>query len=99
MKTERHNRNRFLRSGALFIVKSSFGRLFWCSIRKLSGEGEENFISGESVVDEGVIVSRAETFEGLKSNLGDACKLKLEYGLHRQRSVRSKILKTDFFHN
>lgn len=99
MKTERHKRNPRLLKGALFVVKSTFGRLFWCSIRKLSGEGEEEFISGESVVDEGMIVSQAESFEGLKSKLGDICKLKLEYSLHRHTSARSKILKTDYFHN
>ena len=99
MKTDKHKRNPRLQKGALFVVKSAVGRLFWCSIRTMSGDGEEEFISGDSIVDEGSIVSRAETFEGLKSNLGDVCRLKLEHGLHRHKSVRSKILKTDFFHN
>jgi hypothetical protein len=99
MKTDKHKRNPRLQKGALFIIKSSVGRLFWCTIRKLNDDDKEEFISGDTVVDEGMIVSRAETFDGLKSNLGEACMLKLEYGLHKNRSVRSKILKTDFFHN
>jgi hypothetical protein len=98
MKTNRPKRNQRLQKGALFVVRY-YRRLFWCTIRKSRLDGEDEFISGDSVVDEGLIVSRAETFEGLKSNLGDACKLKLDYGLHKIKSVRSKILKTDFFHN
>ena len=99
MKTDKHNQNPHLQKGALFVVKSSAGRLFWCTVKKFSRVGEEEFVSGDSVVDEGLIVSRAETFSELKSYLGDVCKLKLEYGLHRNRCIRSKILKTDFFHN
>ncbi len=49
MKTDKYKRNPRLQRGAIFVNKSSIGKLFWCTIRRLRGDDKDEFISGDTM--------------------------------------------------
>jgi hypothetical protein len=85
----------------LFLVKAGndFTRTFVGQIyRETTAEGV-SIVRGSVIVNEGKIWAASETIEILGQSLDDLCILKLDYGLHANTGVTSKIFKTDFFLN
>lgn len=85
----------------LMLVKpgNDFGRTFTAEIYRETTKTGESIVRGNVVVNEGQLWSSAETQEELRKNLDDICLMKLDFGLHSDAGVFTKIFDIDFFLN
>ncbi len=85
----------------LFLVKAGndFTRTFVGQInREITSEGV-SIVRGTVVVNSGKIWAAGDTVEILGQYLDEFCILKLDYGLHANTGVTTKVFDTDFFLN
>ncbi len=83
----------------LFLVKSGWNRTFLAEIFRDSTEDGKAINYGTVVVNEGKIWSTGETQDELSNYLDDICTMKLDYSLHDDAGVSTKIAGESFFHN
>lgn len=83
----------------LFLVKADWSRTFIGTIRReIDGDGNP-LVSGEVIVQEGKLWSKASSQEVLMKNMDDICRMKLDIGLHSHAGVTTQIFGEDFFLN
>jgi hypothetical protein len=83
----------------LMLVKADWERTFMAEIyREKTTEGK-SIVRGNVVINEGKCWSLAETQEELSNYMNGICKMKLDMGLHSNRSLTIPIFKADFFLN
>jgi len=83
----------------LFLIKADLQRTFIGSIRRKADSEDNPVLSGEVIVQEGMIWSMYSDEEELRNNLDDICLMKLDFRLHEDLGVTTKILNMDFFWN
>jgi hypothetical protein len=83
----------------LFLVKSEWDRTFFAEIVRDKTEDGKTINRGTVVVNEGKIWSAGETQDELGDYLDDICTMKLDFGLHANGGVSSKIGEEKYFHN
>ena len=88
----------------LFMAKAGkkdWTRCFWGTINRDKDEnGNEISVSGKVLMkDRAEIWSQAENQDTLGENLDGIVEMVLDYGLHDNAGVTSKICRTPFFHN
>jgi hypothetical protein len=83
----------------LFLVKSKWDRTFFAEIVRDKTEDGKTINRGSVVVNEGKIWSAGETQDELGYYLDDICTMKLDFGLHDNEGVSSKIAEEKYFHN
>jgi hypothetical protein len=91
-------KNRF-RLNELLLVMADAKRTYSATMKRGIMNDGSILISGKVIVEEGQIISRADSEEELADYLDTICKFKLDHGLHKVSGRQSKIFKTTFFHN
>jgi hypothetical protein len=83
----------------LFLVRADWTRTFMGTIRREVDTDGNPVVLGEVIVQEGKMWSKASTQEELMKNLDDICAMKLDYKLHSQAGVATKIFCEYFYLN
>ena len=83
----------------LFLVKSGWSRTFLAEIVRGNTEDGKTINYGTVVVNEGKMWSTGETQDELSNYLDDICTMKLDYGLHDDAGISTKIAGGSLFHN
>ena len=83
----------------LFLIKADWQRTFIGSIRRGADSEGNPVLSGVVIVQEGMIWSMSSDEEELRNNLDDICLMKLDFLLHEDLGVTTKIFNMDFFWN
>lgn len=83
----------------LFLIKADWQRTFIGSIRREADSEGNPVLSGKVIVQEGMIWSMSSDEEELRNNLDDICLMKLDFRLHEDLGVTTKIFNMDFFWN
>ena len=81
--------------------KNDWTRCFWATINRDKDEnGNEISVSGKVLIkDRAEIWSRAANQDILGENLDGIVEMVLDYGLHDNAGVNSKICGTPYYHN
>lgn len=56
---------------------------FPASLRREKGDGVHNIVRFKVVLEDGYIIGMANSDVEIATNLSDTCKMRLDYGLHR----------------
>jgi hypothetical protein len=83
----------------LILIKADWQRTFIGTIRKEADIDGNPVFSGSVIVQEGMIRSMSSDEEELRNNLDDICLMKLDFHLHEDLGVTTKIFNMDFFWN
>lgn len=81
--------------------KTGFDKCFYGVIfREKDESGKETAVNGNILLPgEGMIWSRDVNQDAYGENLDSIVELRLDYGLHNDPGVKSKIAERDYFHN
>lgn len=98
-KSEKKKKISSIEISELFLVKSGWNRTFMAEIFRDETKDGKTINCGKVVVNEGQIWSSGETQDELAHYLDDICTMKLDFGLHDNEGVSSKIAEGKYFHN
>ena len=92
------NKDRFQLNELLLVIPDA-GKTYSATMKRGKMADGSRLIHGKVVIEEGQIVSKADSEEELAENLDQMSRFKLHFNLHRACGRQTKFFKSSFFHN